>query len=89
MVLCASDLRPLHKVGIDPLVRAASEAGAQGVHLGSRFALGDLAALAPAILRAGLTVPSMALPLPPRELGRGKRIPSLAARASDERVAAL
>lgn len=89
MVLCASDLRPLHGVGIDPLVRAASEAGAQGVHLGARFALHDLAPLAPAILRAGLTVPSMALPLPPHELGRGKRVPSLCARDSDERTAAL
>jgi hypothetical protein len=89
MVLCASDLRPLHGVGIDPLVRAASEAGAEGVHLGARFALDDLAVAAPAILRAGLTIPSMALPLPPRELGRGKRVPSLAARDSDERTAAL
>jgi hypothetical protein len=89
MVLGASDLRPLHGVGPDPLVRALSDAGAEGVHLGARFLLGDLAAAAPAILRAGLALPSMALPLAPRALGKGKRLPALSARDPEERGAAL
>ncbi|HVZ70784.1 MAG TPA: hypothetical protein VHJ20_00280 [Polyangia bacterium] len=89
MVLCASDLRPLPAVGTGPLVRAVSEAGAEGVALGSRFLLGDLTAAAGEILRSGLEIPVMALPLAPRALGKGKRLPALGARAADEREAAL
>jgi sugar phosphate isomerase/epimerase len=89
MVLCASDLRPLHSAGVEPLVRAASEAGAEGVHFGRGFILGDLAGAAPALLKAGLTLASTCLPLAPRPLGKGKRLPALSARDPEERLAAI
>jgi hypothetical protein len=88
-VLCATDLRPLHKGGAGPLIRAAGDAGATGIHLAGGFALGDTEAAVPAILRAGLDIPSMTLPLPQRALGKGKRLPSLAAAEADERGAAI
>ena len=77
-VLCASDLRPLHTGGIDPLVRAAGDAGATGIHLAGGLTLGDLEGVIPGIVRAGLEVPSMRLPLAPRALG-----PRLARRAHE------
>jgi hypothetical protein len=40
-------------------------------------------------VRAGLEIPSMALPLAPRALGPGKRLPTMAATAPDERAAAI
>jgi len=89
MVICASDLRPLHAGGIDPLVRAAGDAGATGIHLAGGVFLGDFEAVIPAVLRAGLLAPSMALPLAPRKLAAGKRLPALAAAATDERGAAI
>jgi hypothetical protein len=88
-VLCASDLRPLHGGGIDPLVRAAGDAGATGIHLGGGLVLGDLEGVIPAIIRAGLAVPSMTLPLAPRALAPRKRLPSLAASDPEERNAAI
>ena len=90
-VLCATELRPMHSGGIDPLVRAAGDAGATGIHLGGGVALADFKALVPAVLRAGLTIPSMALPLAPRALAPGKRLPAQLAAADprDERGAAI
>jgi hypothetical protein len=88
-VLCASDLRPVHLGGIDPLVRAAGDAGAAGIHLGGGIVLGGLEAVIPAILRAGLAVPSISLPLPPRALAPRKRLPALAASDPEERGAAI
>jgi hypothetical protein len=88
-VLCASDLRPLHSGGIDPLVRAAGDAGATGIHLAGGIVLGDLEAVIPAVVRAGLAVPSITLPLAPRALPARKRLPALAAAEADERSAAL
>lgn len=88
-LLCASDLRPLHRGGIDPLVRAAGDAGATGIHLAGGLVLGDLEGVIPAIVRAGLSVPSMALPLAPRALAPHKRLPALAASEPEERGAAI
>src|SRR5882672_4810927 len=88
-VLCASELRPLHEGGFDPLVRAAGDAGATGIHLSGEVLLGDLEALVPGVLRAGLLIPSMTLPLAPRALARGKRLPALSAADADERGAAI
>jgi hypothetical protein len=88
-ILCATELRPRAGVGVDPLVRAASDAGATGIHLGADVLLDELAGIVPAVLRSGLLIPSMTLPLAPRALGRGKRLPSLAARDAEERGAAI
>ena len=88
-VLCASDLRPLHSGGIDPLVRAAGDAGATGIHIAGGIVLGDLEVVIPAVLRAGLSVPSITLPLAHRALPARKRLPALAAAEADERAAAL
>jgi hypothetical protein len=79
----------VHASGIDPLVRAAGDAGAAGIHLAGGVVLGDLEAVVPAIVRAGLEIPSVALPLAPRPLAPGKRLPTLAATAPDERAAAI
>lgn len=89
MILCSTALRPLHGVGIDPLIRAASDAGATGIHLGGEVHLEELPAIVPAVLKSGLSIPSMTLPLPPRPLARGKRLPSLMASDPEERVAAI
>jgi hypothetical protein len=88
-VLCASDLRPVHSGGADPLVRAAGDAGATGIHLGGGLVLGDLEGVVRAVVRAGLAVPSIALPLPPRALAPRKRLPALAASDPEERGAAI
>jgi hypothetical protein len=88
-VLCATDLRPLHGGGIELLIRVAADAGATGIHLAGGFFLGDLAPVATAILRAGQIIPSMALPLGPRPLSTGKRLPALAAPDPEERGAAI
>jgi hypothetical protein len=79
----------LHAGGIDPLVRAAGDAGASGIHLAGGVYLADLEAVIPPLVRAGLAVPSMALPLAPRALPARKRLPTLAAADADERGAAL
>jgi hypothetical protein len=79
----------MHGGGIDPLVRAAGDAGATGIHLGGGLVLGDLEAVIPAIVRAGLAVPSISLPLAPRALPPHKRLPALAAADPEERAAAL
>ena len=49
----------------------------------------DFKAVVPAVLRAGLTIPSMTLPLAPRALAPGKRLPALAAAEADERGGAI
>ncbi len=51
--------------------------------------LGELAAVIPAVMRAGLLVPSITLPLAPRALQPHKRLPALAAADPEERGAAL
>lgn len=89
MILCATELRPLHGVGIDPLVRAVSDAGATGIHLGRGILLEELGVLVPGVLRSGLLIPSMALPLAPRALAPRKRLPSLAGSDPEERAAAV
>jgi hypothetical protein len=73
----------------DSLVRAAADAGAEGVHVGAGVLLPDLAALAAVVLRAGLEVSAVALPLADRAPGPGKRLPHLGAADVDERASAL
>src|SRR5882672_5156700 len=89
MVLCASDLRPMRTGGVEPLIRAAADAGATGIHLGGGMVLDGLRAALPAVMRAGLLAPSMTLPLAPRALAERKRLPTLAATDPEERGAAL
>jgi hypothetical protein len=79
----------MHSGGIDPLIRAAGDAGATGIHLGRSFLLGDLAVAVPAVLKAGLLIPSLSIPIAPRALAKGKRLPSLAASDPEERGAAI
>ncbi|HEX4404699.1 MAG TPA: hypothetical protein VH560_07715 [Polyangia bacterium] len=79
----------MHSGGIDPLIRAAGDAGATGIHLGGGVVLSELEAIVPAVLRAGLLIPSMTLPCAPRVLAAHKRLPSLAAADGDERGAAI
>jgi hypothetical protein len=79
----------MHTGGIEPLIRAASDAGATGIHLERGLVLGDLAEALPAVLRSGLVVPSMALPMAPRALAAHKRLPALAASDPEERGAAI
>jgi hypothetical protein len=71
------------------IVRAASEAGADGVHLGRERLLGDVAAIAGEALAAGLRVPIVTLPLGERAPAPGKRLPHLGAAQPDERAAAV
>src|SRR5260221_7340145 len=89
MVLCASELRPIRAGGIEPLIRAAADAGAPGIHLGGGMVLDDFRAALPAVMRAGLVAPSMTLPLAERALGQHKRLPALAAADPEERGAAI
>src|SRR5258706_2938571 len=89
VVLCATGLRPMHGVGSDPLIRAAGDAGATGIHVGGEILLDELPSLLPSALKAGLLIPSMTLPLAPRALARGKRLPALGARDPEERGAAI
>jgi hypothetical protein len=79
----------MHAGGIEPLIRTASDAGATGIHLGGRFLLSDFKEAVPAVLRAGLLIPSMTLPLAGRALAKGKRLPALGAADPDERGAAI
>jgi hypothetical protein len=75
--------------GIDPLIRAAGDAGATGIHLAGGIWLADLEVVIPALLRAGLALPSVTLPLAPRALPAKKRLPTLAAADREERGAAI
>jgi hypothetical protein len=63
--------------------------GVAGVHLARGGDLGMLPALASLAARAGLTVPSVSLPMPERPLAAGRRLPRLAAPSRDEREAAI
>ena len=89
MIFLASDLRPPRGGAGEALLRLAAETGADGVHLGGGGDLAVHARLAADALRVGLGVPSLALPLPERPLGPGRRLPRLAAHARDEREAAI
>ena len=89
MIFLASDLRPPRGGAGEALLRLAAETGADGVHLAGGGDLAGHARLAADALRLGLGVPSLALPLPERPLGPGRRLPRLAAHARDEREAAI
>ncbi|HEY2732279.1 MAG TPA: hypothetical protein VGK52_20200 [Polyangia bacterium] len=75
--------------GVEPLIRAAADAGAPGIHLGGGMVLDDFRIAVPAVMRAGLVAPSMTLPLAERALGQHKRLPALAAADPEERGAAI
>jgi hypothetical protein len=89
VIFLASDLRSPRGGGDDPLLRLASETGADGVHVAGGCDLELHPRLAAAALRLGLAVPSLVLPLPERPLPAGRRLPRLAAHARDEREAAI
>jgi hypothetical protein len=89
VIFLASDLRSPRGDGGEALLRLAAETGADGLHLAGGGDLAGQARLAADALRLGLGVPSLALPLPERPLGPGRRLPRLAAHARDEREAAI
>jgi hypothetical protein len=89
VIFLASDLRPPRGGDDERLLRVALEIEAAGIHLGGSCDLGLVAALAPLSMRLGAPVSSLALPLPERPLGAGRRMPRLAAHARDEREAAI
>jgi hypothetical protein len=89
VVFLASDVRRPRGGGDDALARLAAETGAEGVHFGGGADLALVEAQAPTILRLGLSISSLALPLPERPLPAGRRLPRLAAHARDEREAAI
>lgn len=91
MILLSTELRPPRGDGGERIARLAVESGAGGIHIGGGCDL-ELLSGAPLLataLRLGLEVPSLTLPLPDRPLAAGKRLPRLAAPASDERAAAI
>ncbi len=91
MAFLATDLRPPRADGGERITRLAAETGAEGIHLGGGCDLEILSTspLVGSALRLGLEVPSVALPLGERALPVGRRLPRLAAPASDEREAAI
>jgi hypothetical protein len=89
VIFLASEVRPPRGGDDERLLRAALENEVAGIHLGASCDLGLVAALAPLSLRLGAPVSSLALPLPERPLGPGRRMPRLAAHARDEREAAI
>jgi len=91
MILLSTELRPPRSDGGEAIARLAVESGAPGLHIGGGCDL-ELLATAPLLataMRLGLEMSSLTLPLPDRPLGAGKRLPRLAAAASDERAAAI
>ena len=88
MVFLASDIRRI-RGNDDALARLAADTGADGVHFGGGADLELVARQAPTVLRLGLGIPSLALPLAERPLPAGRRLPRLAAHARDEREAAI
>jgi hypothetical protein len=91
MISLATELRPPRACGPDAIARLCADAGADGVHVGAD---GDIEALAssglvPTVLRAGLALSSVSLPLPDRPLAAARRLPHLSALAADERGAAI
>ena len=89
MIFLASDLRPPRGGEDERLLRLALENDGAGIHLAAGADLGLLSALAPLAIRLGAPISSLALPLPERPLGPGRRLPRLAATARDEREAAI
>jgi hypothetical protein len=89
VVFLASDVRRPRGGDDDALARLAAETGADGIHFGGGSDLALVAHQAPTVLRLGLAISSLALPLPERSLPAGRRLPRLAAHARDEREAAI
>ncbi len=90
-IALSTELRPPSGDGGEKISRLAVESGAAGVHIsgGCHLELLAGAPLLATVLRLGLEIPSLALPLPDRPLGGGKRLPRLSAPAADERAAAI
>jgi hypothetical protein len=90
VILCASRLRPPRQLGPDRIVRLASEAGFEGLAVDASCPLSLLRAVASEGLRSGLPVAVAGCPLATGELGKGKRLPHLAAFDDpEERAAAV
>jgi hypothetical protein len=70
-------------------VRTAVEASADGACLAARVLVGQVGALAGALLAAGLSVSAITLPLAERAPAAGGRMPHLGATDAAERTAAL
>ncbi|HEY0714265.1 MAG TPA: hypothetical protein VGF45_16405, partial [Polyangia bacterium] len=82
--------RPPVDLGPDRIVRLASEAGFEGIAAGRDMTLELLKLVSVEALRAGMQVTLSMCPLPAGELGKGKRLPWLAAHDDpDERRAAV
>lgn len=89
-LLVATRLRPPSKLGPDRIVRLAGEAGFTGLAADEAVTQDLLQGLASAGLRSGLTTTVTACPLPEAGLGKGKRLPHLAAFDNpEERLAAV
>lgn len=89
-LLVATRLRPPSKLGPDRIVRLAGEAGFTGLAADEAVTQDLLQALATAGLRSGLATAVTACPLPEAGLGKGKRLPYLAAYDDpEERLAAV
>jgi hypothetical protein len=90
VILCSTRLRPPLSLGPDRIVRLASEAGFAGISGDAGCSLPLLRAVATEGLRSGLPVKLAPCPLPEAELGKGKRLPRLAALDDpEERLAAV
>jgi hypothetical protein len=90
VVLCGCSLRPPSALGPDRIVRLASEAGYDGLAVDGAVTLEMLPALATEGMRSGLRVQICMCPLPEAPLGKGKRLPHLAAWDDpEERLAAI
>jgi hypothetical protein len=90
VILCSSRLRPPVSLGPDRIIRLASEAGFEGLAVDAGCPLALLTVTATESLRAGLPVGLVGCPLPESDLGKGKRLPHLAALDDpEERLAAV
>lgn len=90
MILCSTRLRPPLSLGPDRIVRLASEAGFAGIAVDTGCSQPLLKTIATEALRSGLPVRLAGCPLPQAPLGKGKRLPRLAALDDpEERQAAV
>jgi hypothetical protein len=90
VIVCSTRLRPPLSLGPDRIVRLASEAGFAGIAVDHACSLPLLRTVASEALRSGMPALLAGCPLPEGELGKGKRLPRLAALDDpEERQAAV
>jgi hypothetical protein len=90
VIVCSTRLRPPLSLGPDRIVRLATEAGFAGIAVDIGCSLPLLRTVATEALRSGMPVQLAGCPLPEAELGKGKRLPRLAALDDpEERLAAV